>query len=83
VTVSPVAVVVAPIRLTIVLNLSRGLPRHLRLIWAISRCSILFHLLVPGVAGCPQSVAGLVQQALHEAGRNLMTLAAQLAGKGA
>ena len=47
-TVSPVLVVVEPIRLMIVTRLFRGLPRQLRVIWENSRCSILFHLLVPG-----------------------------------
>src|SRR5665811_2251416 len=48
VTFRPVVVVVAPIRLRIVSWLVRGLPCQLRVIWENSRCSILFHLLVPG-----------------------------------
>ena len=48
VTVSPVVVLVAPIRLMIVSWLVRGLPRQFLVIWENRRCSILFHLLVPG-----------------------------------
>lgn len=39
-TVSPVVVVVAPIRLMIVSWLSRGLPRQFLVIWENRRCSI-------------------------------------------
>jgi len=48
VTVSPVVVVVAPIVLITVSRLSRGVARQFRAIWENRRCSILFHLLVPG-----------------------------------
>src|SRR5712691_13100183 len=44
----PVAVRVAPIRLTITARLTSGCPRQLRLMYEKSRCSIVFHLLVPG-----------------------------------
>ena len=47
-TVRPVAVVVAPIRSTIIWWLFSGRPRQFMVIWENSRCSILFHLLVPG-----------------------------------
>jgi hypothetical protein len=39
---------VVPIRLTITAKLTSGRPRQLRLMYENSRCSILFHLLVPG-----------------------------------
>src|SRR5258708_1736823 len=44
----PVAVRVAPIRLTITARLTSGCPRQLRLMYEKSRCSMVFHLLVPG-----------------------------------
>ena len=44
----PVRVVVAPIRLMIVSSEMSGLARQLRLMKLKRRCSILFHLLVPG-----------------------------------
>src|SRR5258708_4540486 len=44
----PAAVRVAPIRLTITARLTSGCPRQLRLMYEKSRCSIVFHLLVPG-----------------------------------
>jgi len=47
-TVRPVSVVVAAMSSTIVRKLRRGLPRQLMLMKEKSRCSILFHLLVPG-----------------------------------
>src|SRR5216683_1089998 len=47
-TVRPASVVVAAISSTIVRKLRRGLPRQLMLMKEKSRCSILFHLLVPG-----------------------------------
>src|SRR4029453_1489660 len=47
-TVSPVVVLVAPMRLTMVWKSTSGRPRQLMLMYANSRCSILFHLLVPG-----------------------------------
>src|SRR5260370_33357565 len=47
----PVAVRVAPIRLTITARLTSGCPRQLRLMYEKSRCSMVFHLLVPGGKG--------------------------------
>ena len=47
-TFSPVLVRVPPIRFTTVSKLIRGLPFQFRLMKENSRCSILFHLLVPG-----------------------------------
>src|SRR6267142_126187 len=47
-TVRPASVVVAAMSSTIVRKLRRGLPRQLMLMKEKSRCSILFHLLVPG-----------------------------------
>ena len=47
-TVRPACVRVAAIRLTIMACVSRGCPRQFWLMNAKSRCSILFHLLVPG-----------------------------------
>ena len=44
----PVVVVVLPIRSTIIRWLFSGRPRQFMVIWENSRCSILFHLLVPG-----------------------------------
>ena len=51
-TVSPAEVVVPP-RVSMVTSWDcGGLPRQLRLIAQNSRCSIAFHLKVPGVGGC-------------------------------
>src|SRR5512135_3020243 len=47
-TFSPVSVVVAAIGLTITSWLTSGRPRQFWLMNEKSRCSILFHLLVPG-----------------------------------
>ena len=47
-TISPAAVLVEPMRLTTVSRLSSGRPRQFCVIWQNIRCSILFHLLVPG-----------------------------------
>src|ERR1035437_7033031 len=47
-TVRPASVVVAAMSSTIVRKLRKGLPRQLMLMKEKSRCSILFHLLVPG-----------------------------------
>src|SRR5229473_2778653 len=44
----PVLVVVAAIRLTVTSWLTNGLPRQFLVIKENRRCSILFHLLVPG-----------------------------------
>src|ERR687894_540092 len=47
-TLSPASVVVAAIRLTTTSWLASGRPRQFWLMNEKSRCSILFHLLVPG-----------------------------------
>src|SRR5438128_7935376 len=47
-TLSPVVVVVLPIRSTMIWWVLSGRPRQFMVIWENSRCSILFHLLVPG-----------------------------------
>ncbi len=49
-------------RFTTTSRLTRGLPRQFSVMWQNSRCSILFHLLVPGgkwqtVTVSPTSVA--------------------------
>ena len=50
-TVGPVAVVVAAMVLTMTSWLVSGLPRQFIEMWENSRCSILFHLDVPGRPG--------------------------------
>ena len=45
---SPVCVLVPPIRLTTTSRLTSGLPLQFSVMWQNIRCSILFHLLVPG-----------------------------------
>src|SRR5206468_960629 len=45
---NPVFVVVWPIRFTPTSRLTRGRPRQFSVMWQNIRCSILFHLLVPG-----------------------------------
>jgi hypothetical protein len=52
VTDSPVAVVTAPMVFTTTSWLVSGRPRQARVIWENSRCSILFHLEVPGQCRC-------------------------------
>src|ERR1035437_4372250 len=47
-TLIPVVVVVLAIRSTMTWWLVSGRPRQFKVIWENSRCSILFHLLVPG-----------------------------------
>src|SRR5208337_3670799 len=47
-TFSPLLVIVAPISLTTTSWLTKGRPLQFILMWLNSRCSILFHLLVPG-----------------------------------
>ena len=47
-TLSPVRVVVAAMVCTMTSWLVRGRPRQFIEMWENSRCSILFHLLVPG-----------------------------------
>src|ERR1700691_1570090 len=47
-TFNPFFVIVAPINLTTTSWLTRGRPLQFILIWLKRRCSILFHLLVPG-----------------------------------
>jgi hypothetical protein len=44
----PVLVRVELTKLTTTSCVTSGTPRQLRVIWQNSRCSILFHLLVPG-----------------------------------
>src|SRR3954451_224762 len=45
---SPVLVFVLPIKFTTTARLTNGRPRQFSVIWQNMRCSILFHLLVPG-----------------------------------
>ena len=47
-TSSPFDVRVEPIRFTTTSCVSKGTPCQLRVMWQNNRCSILFHLLVPG-----------------------------------
>jgi len=47
----PVAVRVCPINSTTVSQVRSGLPRQFCVMWQKRRCSILFHLLVPGGNG--------------------------------
>src|SRR5215204_549687 len=44
----PDLVVVLPMRLTTISRLRNGRPRQFPVMWQNIRCSILFHLLVPG-----------------------------------
>src|SRR5215510_194250 len=46
--VNPALVVVCPIKLTTTARLTTGRPRQFSVIWQNIRCSLLFHLLVPG-----------------------------------
>src|SRR5260370_29885523 len=67
---SPVVVVVAAISCTMVLKLRSGFPRQLSVIKENRRCSILFHLLVPGgrwqtVMGIRNSFASLCSSIFH------------------
>src|SRR6266481_5193761 len=67
---SPVLVVVAAMRLTITSWLTRGLPRQFCVMKENSRCSILFHLLVPGgrwqtVIVRPSSLARFCSSRFH------------------
>src|SRR5260370_20274262 len=67
---SPVVVVVAAISCTMVLKLRNGFPRQLSVIKENRRCSILFHLLVPGgrwqtVMGIRNSFASLCSSIFH------------------
>jgi hypothetical protein len=48
---SPVRVVVAAMLFTMTSWLVSGLPRQFMVMWENSRCSILFHLDVPGAGG--------------------------------
>ena len=45
---NPAVEVVVPIRLTMTARLTRGFPRQFMAMWENRRCSIRFHLLVPG-----------------------------------
>src|SRR3954464_5616424 len=47
-TSNPVSVVVAPIDSTTTSNDSSGVPCQFRVMWQNTRCSIFFHLLLPG-----------------------------------
>src|SRR5680860_777031 len=47
-TFRPVVVLTAPMRLTTAWWLVSGVPRQFMVMWENNRCSILFHLLVPG-----------------------------------
>jgi hypothetical protein len=67
---SPVWVRVAAIRLTTTSWLVRGRPRQFIVMWENNRCSILFHLLVPGgkwqtVIARPVSAAKSASSAFH------------------
>src|SRR6266540_2752770 len=66
----PVRVVVAAMLLTMTWWLVSGRPRQLVVMWANSRCSILFHLEVPGgkwhtVISSPASAANAASSAFH------------------
>jgi hypothetical protein len=52
VTVSPAAVVVAAMVSMMTWWLASGRARQVRVMWQNSRCSILFHLEVPGQCRC-------------------------------
>ena len=70
VTVSPVLVVTALMVLMTTLQLVSGRPRQPRVIWENSRCSILFHLEVPGgkwhtVISSPVSAASAASPAFQ------------------
>src|SRR5205807_10383595 len=69
-TFSPLVVVVAAIRLTMTSRLIRGFPRQFCVMKENNRCSILFHLLVPGgkwlTAMCrPVSSASFCSSTFH------------------
>src|SRR5215469_18907439 len=69
-TLLPPPIFVEPIRLTITAKEISGLPRQFLLIKANSRCSILFHLLVPGgkcntVIPVPSPSAKICSSAFH------------------
>src|SRR5437899_8534006 len=68
--VSPLVVVVLPIRFTTTARLVRGRPRQFLVMWQNIRCSILFHLLVPGgkwqtLTRRPDSLANSCRASLH------------------
>src|SRR5215469_2714431 len=70
-TLLPPPIFVEPIRLTITAKEINGLPRQFLLIKANSRCSTLFHLLVPGgkcntVIPIPRSSAKTCSSAFHK-----------------
>jgi hypothetical protein len=70
VTVSPAAVVVAAMVSMMTWWLARGRARQVRVMWQNSRCSILFHLEVPGgkwqtVISSPACAASAASSAFH------------------
>jgi len=70
VTLSPVVVLVAPMRLMIVSWLASGLPCQFLVIWENSGCSIFLHLTVPGggwdtVMSRPVSAARAASSVFH------------------
>src|SRR5712691_12243465 len=74
---SPVEERVLPMRLTITSRLSKGWPRQFAVIWQNMRCSILFHLLVPGgrwltAIRSPVSSASRCSSAVHRRARALL-----------
>src|SRR3954453_23485353 len=76
-TFSPVLVVVLPIRLTTTARLRKGFPRQFCVMWQNMRCSILFHLLVPGgkwqtVMRSPRSSANSCSPTFHNRDRMLL-----------
>ena len=69
-TVSPAAVVVAAMVSMMTWWLASGRARQVRVMWQNSRCSILFHLQVPGgkwqtVISSPVPAASLASSAFH------------------
>jgi hypothetical protein len=69
-TLSPVRVVVAAMALTTTSWLVSGRPRQFMVMWENSRCSILFHLEVPGgkwqqVISSPVSAASAASPAFQ------------------
>src|SRR5438270_4470702 len=66
----PVLVVVLPIRSTTTAWLTSGRPRQFSVMWQNRRCSILFHLLVPGgkwhtLTASPSSSANRPRHTFH------------------
>src|ERR1700733_5393849 len=74
---SPDLVLVLPIKFTTTARLTSGLPRQFSVIWQNIRCSILFHLLVPGgkwhtVIRSPISSASPCKASFHKRDRLLL-----------